>query len=1180
MNKKILFISPHLSTGGLPNYLLKKIELLHLTHDIYVIEYQCLSMKYDVQRNKIKNFLKNKFYELPNDNNTKLLEIKKIISRINPDIIHLEEIPELFMSDDISNFIYYSNRKYYIIETSHTVGFDTNNKKYFPDKFILVSPYQIKQYEKFNIPIDRIDYPIHFMYSSSQTNKLKMQNREYLKLSKSEYHILIIGLFAPWKNQGYAFDIAKKLSDVKFHFVGNMASNFKYYWDPLINSKPDNCIIWGERDDTELFYLMADAILFPSYKENGLAECNPLIIKEGLSHHKNIFLFDQKSYMGEYDHVKNIYYLSGNADRDSKMIWNFLIDNKFSDETDIKSKLFDSYSNIKKNNTLYEHIFINFINNPKVEITGKKSNDDYIVKFFDKKENKLLMNHTIKINHWVKYKDEYFRPYYIEVKKNNDIIYTHEFNPTNKRIFITFNSKSLGDTIAWFPYVEKFREKWNCKLICSTFWNELFEKEYSNIEFVDRNTKVNNVYAMYSIGVYPNQNNRNKNDYRTIPLQQIASDYLGLDFEEIRPKISTSVELYKHNKKYITISKHSTAQSKYWNNPTGWKEVVNYLKNSGYDVISVAKEGCDIDGVIEIKDQPISEVIKIIKGSEFFIGLPSGLAWLAWVLNKKVVMISGFSKSWYEFTDNNYYVQNNKSDICTGCFVDESIEFDKGDWNWCPRHKGTNRQFECTKLISSQNVIDVIESNDLTLINKINYSHLDNAGYNLLIREFYENKIYDKYFCPKENDIIVDLGSCIGFYPLFSMKYKNIKKCYCVEPYPDNIIALRDNLKLMDEPNKFEIVEFAINDDIENASFSKDSNWTAEIKKFDKVDDIKINVIKFKDFLTKYNITYIDILKIDIEGSEYSVFSKKENLEFIKNNVNNIVGEMHFNCFDNDMKLEMINLFKYFNGIGFKVILNSVDGIDITDNILNNLFLSNVNKYSFDYYKQFYFYIIKEKNIVNNILVVGTPRSGTYFVFQLLVKMLGIAEHEKYDHTFDIHNIVAWELAFDNWKDDDVWGKDLQYLNQMVSYKNFNKVIHLIRDPLKTISSLLMADDWFWKKVSEKININIDKDNTLKMAMIVWYEWNIQCEKIAEKTLQVEYITEHLDEFCSYINGNRNIKLFDIKEFNTKEKFFNHPIKGKEYKKRYKNITWKDLEKTDKQLSDKIKKLAKKYNYF
>jgi len=35
--KKLLFIAPHLSTGGLPQYLTKKIELLKDEFDVYLV---------------------------------------------------------------------------------------------------------------------------------------------------------------------------------------------------------------------------------------------------------------------------------------------------------------------------------------------------------------------------------------------------------------------------------------------------------------------------------------------------------------------------------------------------------------------------------------------------------------------------------------------------------------------------------------------------------------------------------------------------------------------------------------------------------------------------------------------------------------------------------------------------------------------------------------------------------------------------------------------------------------------------------------------------------------------------------------------------------------------------------------------------------------------------------------
>ena len=38
------------------------------------------------------------------------------------------------------------------------------------------------------------------------------------------------------------------------------------------------------------------------------------------------------------------------------------------------------------------------------------------------------------------------------------------------------------------------------------------------------------------------------------------------------------------------------------------------------------------------------------------------------------------------------------------------VDFDHFDFLWCPRHKGTDRQFECSRLITSEQVIKVIKS--------------------------------------------------------------------------------------------------------------------------------------------------------------------------------------------------------------------------------------------------------------------------------------------------------------------------------------------------------------------------------------------------------------------------------------------------------------------------------------
>ena len=66
-------------------------------------------------------------------------------------------------------------------------------------------------------------------------------------------------------------------------------------------------------------------------------------------------------------------------------------------------------------------------------------------------------------------------------------------------------------------------------------------------------------------------------------------------------------------------------------------------------------------------------------------------------------MISNFTEYNHEFTSNCTRIVNNS--VCNGCWNKPQFKFDKGDWDWCPEHKNTERQFECHKSITSEMVI-------------------------------------------------------------------------------------------------------------------------------------------------------------------------------------------------------------------------------------------------------------------------------------------------------------------------------------------------------------------------------------------------------------------------------------------------------------------------------------------
>ena len=359
--------------------------------------------------------------------------------------------------------------------------------------------------------------------------------------------------------------------------------------------------------------------------------------------------------------------------------------------------------NNKKDNSLYT-INVNFVDGPTVEIIGDKE-DEYLIEFI---EPNGIVSHTstIKNNMWTKSNKKYYVDWRIKVSNSDGVIINHKYLFEGSRIFIVFDSGSLGDSIAWMPYVDEFRKKHNCHVICSTFKNDLFESVYPEIEFVSPGTVVHNILGMYKLGWFYDSSMEPVLP-STIPLQKAACNILGLEFHEIKTKIDFTPKERPYPEKYICIATNSTAGCKLWNNPTGWVELTKFLKNKGYRVINISKDGDKYEGVENLIDDSLSNTMNVISHSEFVIGLSSGLSWLSWALNKHVVMISNFTEPDHEFTLNSTRIINHS--VCNSCWNNPLFLFNKGDWFWCPEHKNTERHFECHKSITSEMVINQIQ---------------------------------------------------------------------------------------------------------------------------------------------------------------------------------------------------------------------------------------------------------------------------------------------------------------------------------------------------------------------------------------------------------------------------------------------------------------------------------------
>ena len=359
-------------------------------------------------------------------------------------------------------------------------------------------------------------------------------------------------------------------------------------------------------------------------------------------------------------------------------------------------------------------IHISYLDGPKVEILGD-TEEEYKIEFIDGQNGNVVYKDTINNGMWTTCNKKYYIPWVIKI--NGEIVDT--LNLENKSILLSLESKSIGDTLAWSPYAVEFAKKHNCKVILSTFHNEWFQglAAYKDIKFVKPGSSTN-CDIVYKIGWFKNDEgfwkdfSKHPNQANLFPLQQTATDILGLEFKELNYGLNFPKGKRLLKDKYVVIGPESTAGCKEWPR-NNWFTLTKLLNQMGYQVVTLTKNPLDIPGAINSWNQPFDVLANYLHHADLFIGLSSGLSWFNWALNKKTIMINGFTSKEHEFQTKVVRVRN--EDVCNSCWVNPNFTFDAGDWDWCPIWKGTDKQHICQKSVTPGQVFQKIKQ---ILINK------------------------------------------------------------------------------------------------------------------------------------------------------------------------------------------------------------------------------------------------------------------------------------------------------------------------------------------------------------------------------------------------------------------------------------------------------------------------------
>ncbi len=312
--------------------------------------------------------------------------------------------------------------------------------------------------------------------------------------------------------------------------------------------------------------------------------------------------------------------------------------------------------------------------------------------------------------------EKYYFHWQIEVFRDGEPVFGHIFDPAGQKIRLVFVSKLIGDMLSFLPYVPMIRDMYQADVyLCidksmEDICNRLFPDIRQGMDIEE------DTYASYYFATGMEMWGWTPLEGRMIPMTQTGQVILGLP-PYSPPKLSWPVGPCLIKEPYVCIGVQASAASKGWHYPHGWDEVTAYLKSLGYRVLCIDRDkkyqAKETEYTMEMPkgaedftgDRPLLERADMLHHAEFFVGLSSGLSWLAYTAECPVVMIGGFTMHWHEFPTP-YRVYNRL--VCNGCYNDLRIDWQE---NNCARQCNGNEEdiLQCSKKITPRMVIQAID---------------------------------------------------------------------------------------------------------------------------------------------------------------------------------------------------------------------------------------------------------------------------------------------------------------------------------------------------------------------------------------------------------------------------------------------------------------------------------------
>ena len=700
--KKLAIITEHLSTGGMPALIALEAANRPDTniHVFVLCDYRCYV--HQKQLEALPNVSIHQF-----NNNANAL-VHNLSQMVYPDISFVVQHDTALATSALREKGIKTVR---MIHSTYSIDHQIFP---VPDRFIVTTPLVKNKIEQ------QVNTPITVVNTAVDENRFhpdiydKAYCRQRLGLQKDDFVILHLGVWNPNKNQEGMILVFNQLEipRKRLLLVGGQYENFREYWSDL--DIPEGAVVMGEVDDPEMYYAAADLFVSTSHVEG----C-PMSVREAALMRLPCVLSDTIYHRGCFE---GSCFLFASFENDGVQFVDF-IQKQYGYKQDLPIigenlrnwtlKKYGIAQYIESLNRVYDTVSEPAkISNPQSLSYKITYHPNVRLTFTANRESKSIKDIGFRVlangeyyerhiearageNLWIAFpKKRWFIPYHCQVLEDGKVIVEEALSLKGQEVSIDFDSRSLGDTLAWLPAVYAFRRKHDCQIALATYWNE-FLARVTDFKLVSPGSgRDSHLRFAYQIGCFSEA----KRNWRTISLPEIAMDILGVDgVEPLRFRVEGESPI---DEPYICISEHASTKAKMWNRKGGWQDLVDKLTDLGSHVAVISLEPTDLKGVLDwTGTRDIYERAIQLHHATAYIGCSSGLAWLANAVDCKVFMLNTCTFAWNE----PFGVHIERNDVCRGCWNRTEFSLEKS-WDWCP----SGLDFQCSRYLTAEMVFDTL----------------------------------------------------------------------------------------------------------------------------------------------------------------------------------------------------------------------------------------------------------------------------------------------------------------------------------------------------------------------------------------------------------------------------------------------------------------------------------------